>query len=124
MIQVKPSVTQDVRMDQIKPDHHEVDEGPCVELFHSSSGYKAVDTAPDEWDVKDILRHRVGRNGKVEFETVWEGADPSETTWEPAQNFVPRYCYKFVEYLQRVGLDVGLVESPSATPGEHILGGE
>ena len=75
---------------------------------------------PDEWDVKWILRHRVGNHGKLEFETEWEGAGPHETTWEPAQNFVPRYCYKFVEYLQRNGLDVGMAESLSAIPGEHV----
>ena len=101
-IVVKPNVTQDVHLDQLKPYCEDVLHGTGVELFHYSSGYKVLHTQPDEWDVERILRHRRNSQGKLEFLTQWEGADPGETTWEPAGNFVPRYNYKFVEYLQKI----------------------
>lgn len=122
-IAVKPNVMQEVHMDQLKPYWEDVIHGTGVELFHFSSGYQAMDTMPDEWDVECILKHRKGNNGKLEFLTQWEGASIKESTWEPAHHFVARYCYKFVEYLQQNGLDVGMAESLKAKPSDGTLEG-
>ena len=72
--------------------------------------------------VKSIRKHRVGRNGQIEFLTEWEGA-PGEDTWEPAGNFVVRYCYLLIRYLKEHGLQLTLAETLRDEPGEWDVGG-
>ena len=89
-------------------------QGKSVELFHHMASYKPQEIGRDEWDVETIRRHRVGTNGQLEFLTKWEGSD--EETWEPAGNFVARYCYKLVEYLQKHSLPCDMGKVLSGTP--------
>ena len=46
--------------------------------------------------------------GSLEFLTKWEGSPPGEETWEPARNFIARYCYKLISYLREHNLTVNM----------------
>ena len=113
-VRVKPNVVQDLHMDQLKPFIDDRLEGPCVELFHHTTGYRPMATESDEWEVDRILRHRKARDGQLEFLTRWEGSD--EETWEPARNFVARYNYKMVKYLQDHGLECDMAKVLGGVP--------
>ena len=118
---VKPGVVHDVHMDQLKRYVDDTLEGSRVELFHHSTGYKALETQPDEWSVETISGHRRKKDGTWEFLTLWEGCPESEKTWEPAQNFITRYCVEFPEYLRKHRIDLGLSEVLKESP-ESIHG--
>ena len=109
-VMVKPGVLQDVHAQQLKPFVGDKLHGEGLELFHYSTGYKVLDTQPDEWNVETILGHRRKPDGKLEFLTKWEGAEPGEETWEPPSNFVTRYCVEFVQYLKKNRLPLQLSE--------------
>ena len=111
-VRVKPSVVQDVHVSDMKPFVGDRVSGSCVELFHHMTGYQAMGVDPDEWVVSKIVSHRVS-GGELQFLTQWEG-HPGEDTWEPARNFVARYCSEFVHYIRdrRVTVDMGKVLTP------------
>ena len=113
-VRVKPNVVQDLHMDQLKPFVGDRLEGPCVELYHHSTGYHPMATDLDEWQVDKILRHRRAKDGQLEFLTQWEGSE--EETWEPAQSFVTKYCYKMVKYLQDHGLSCDMAKVLGGVP--------
>ena len=107
---MKPGVLQSVHAQQLKPYVHDVILGKGVELFHHTTGYQGMETAPDEWNVKAILGHREKVGGKFEFLTQWEGCQEVEETWEPPSNFVTRYNAEFARYLEKHHLPIGLGE--------------
>ena len=113
-VRVKPDVVRDVHMDQLKSFHGDKLEGSCVHLYHHQTGYQPMAIATDEWDVDKILGHKVGKDGKLLFLTRWAGSD--EETWEPARNFVARYCYELVKYLQDKGLECDMGKVLSGVP--------
>ena len=103
-------------MDQLKPYIGEVfDTQKGTHIFHEMSGYQPLQMGMDEWEVDTILKHRVGQQGQLEFLTKWEGSPPGEETWEPARNFISRYCYELIKYIQDHRLVVDL--------GKELLGG-
>ena len=110
-VQVKPGVVQDVHRDQLKPWVEDALEGGGVPLFHHSTGYKALETEPDEWEVEEIRGHRVGRSGGLELLTKWVGTPEGEETWEPVQNFILKFCDVAARYLHQKGVKADLVES-------------
>ena len=107
-VEVKPGITQDVHAEQLKPYINDVINGNALHLFHHMTGHQETGTGPDEWNVKEILRHRTKPNGAVEFLTQWEGTEGGEETWEPPSNFITRYCGEFVDYLKKHKLNIGL----------------
>ena len=120
-IRVKPGVIQDVHMDQLKPYTGDRVEGEAIELFHHMTGYIPMETGEEEWNVEKILKHRKGKGGSWEFLTKWEGAAPGEETWEPAQNFILRYCGEFIAYLRKHKIDVGMAEVLDDVLGERVI---
>ena len=106
----KPGVLHDVHHDQLKLYVEDVVEGDSVELFHHTTAYTPLATEPDEWLVDKILRHRQRPDGKWEFLTRWQHAAPGENTWEPASQFITRYCVEFPTYLKTHRLRIGAVK--------------
>ena len=78
---LKPGVLHDVHADQLKPYAGDDVQGEPVKLHHYLSGYRVLETGSDEYDVETILRHRRGKDGKLQFLTQWENCDVSENTW-------------------------------------------
>ena len=117
-VALRPGMAYDVHVSGLKPWVGEQLEGEPTELSHNLSGYQVLETAPDEWEVDEILKHRVDTEGKVTFLTRWEGAALGEETWEPVENFIPRYCYKLLQYCREHRLHIDLVnelkDQPSA----------
>ena len=107
-IEVKPDILHDVHHDQLKPFVDDVVEGTPIGLFHHTTGYQELTTEPGEWEVERIVRHRRKTSGVWEFLTHWKNTDPGEATWEPASNFVTRYCSEFPAYLKAHRLDLGI----------------
>ena len=105
----------DVHQDQLKPFVEDRVGGSKVELYHHTTGYRALDTQPDEWEVQKILRHRRKKDGTWEFLTRWENTPEGEETWEPGASFVTRYCGEFAKYLRAHRLELGLTEVLKAT---------
>ena len=66
----------------------------------------------DEWEVDEILRHKVGEDGQMWFETKWVGF--GAPTWEPLGNFVHRYNVDWAEYCKQHKLRVDVTT--------HLLG--
>ena len=116
---IKPGVTHDVHLDQLKPFVEDVVEGQAIELYHHMAGYQPMETQPDEWMVQKIKGHRQRPDGNWEFLTQWEGSPPGEETWEPAENFIPRYCVEFPAYLRTHHLDLGVLEVLRTPPGSE-----
>lgn len=50
-----------------------------------SSSSEDVDDEEKEWEVEDIVRHRV-IDGTMKYEVKWEGWDSDDNTWEPEEN--------------------------------------
>ena len=107
-IEVRPDVLHDVHHDQLKPFVDDAVDGTPLELFHHTTGFQELDTEPGEWEVDKILRHGRKSNGTWESLTQWQHTDPGEATWEPASNFVTRYCVEFPEYVRKHRLDLGI----------------
>ena len=103
-VQLKPGRAQEVHLDQLKPHVADSITGQSYELYTHQGGMAPPGAEPEEWEVKDILRHRKGRDGQWEFLTHWEGCDPSEATWEPSGHFILRFSQPWVEYCHRRGL--------------------
>ena len=103
-----------VHTDRLKP----CVRGEGVELFYFRTAHAEEEQgeAPlGEWNVDRILAHR-WVDGKPQFLTKWEGADPGEETWEPVGHFVHRYSYKLPLYCKAQGLSLDLVEHLTARP--------
>ena len=115
-VEIRPGVMHDVHQDQMKPFVEDRVGGPKVDLYHHVTGYKALETQPDEWDVQKIMRHRRKPDGTWEFLTRWENTPAGEETWEPGASFVTRYCGEFAKYLRAHRLDLGLSEVLRAPP--------
>jgi len=49
-------------------------------MFYTSGKDVAEEGTPGEWNVEIILRHRLDRNGKIEFLVRWEGYCQDEDT--------------------------------------------
>ena len=97
-VKIKTGVVQDVHMDQMKPFNWDRLQGPSVPLYHHTTGYQPMATSTDEWEVENILKHRRGKHGQLEFLTKWENSP--ELTWELVEHFITRYCFQWVKYLQ------------------------
>ena len=110
-VELRPGLRHATHVDRMKP----FVQGQAVDLFHFTSGEIPEELAPREWNVEEILDHR-WTQGRPEFLTRWEGAEPEETTWEPVGNFVHRYSYKLPEYCQKKGIRLNLAEHLSAKP--------
>ena len=106
----------EVHLDQLKPYKGEILEGEPTKLMHRLGGYKNLETEEGEYEVECILRHRYGKDGKLEFLTRWEGYEPGSETWEPVSHFVMKYCVKLVQYLRKNGLRVDLGASLRDVP--------
>ena len=117
---IREGVIHDVHQDQMKG-YVEGVEGEPLELFHFQPKYAPQETEVGTWNVERILKHKHGKNGEWLFLTKWEGADESESTWEPAGNFITRYCAEFIRYLKEQGLHVDMSESLRGEVGERGL---
>ena len=111
---LKPGVPHDAHMDQLKP----FVTGESIELYHFQPGYHIEGNTPDEWDVDEILEHKL-INGKLLFRVRWENADPQATTWEPVENFFHRYNWKFVHYCCQKGLHIDVAKHLRDKPSEE-----
>ena len=78
---------------------------PIPMFFHRRTILDADAREEDEYEVEKILRHRIKRDGSMEFLTHWKGFPVEEATWEPPQHFIHRYSAHFVEYCQNKNLD-------------------
>ena len=103
-----------VHLDQLKP--HVV--GDPIELFHYQGRYEVEGSGPTEWNVEDILAHRVV-DGALQFLTRWEGAEPHSETWEPVGHFFHRYSYLLPKYCERHNICLDLTKYLSTSPKEE-----
>ena len=78
---------------------------PIPMYFHRRTIKDEEARESDEYEVEKILKHRVKRDGSMEFLTHWKGYPVEEATWEPPQHFIHRYSAHFVEYCQTKNLD-------------------
>ena len=92
--------------------------GESIELYHFQPGYHIEGNTPNEWDVDEILEHKI-INGKLLFRVRWENADPQATTWEPVENFFHRYCWKFIQYCGQKSLHIDVAKHLRDKPSEE-----
>lgn len=52
-----------------------------------------------EWEVEDVVSHRISKKGELEFFIKWKGYKSSENTWEPESNVTN--CDKIVEKFKK-----------------------
>jgi hypothetical protein len=86
VVKVKPGVETEVHRSQLRP---HIEDEYCEKshpLYYFSGKAPEVAISPDQWEVHDILEHRVNPKGDIEFKVKWEGSD--KQTWEPLLNFV------------------------------------
>ena len=117
-VQLKPTMAVEVHDSHLKPFVEDECTGKSVELYHHLPTYQPVEVVPGEWNVDTILRHRRGPDGKLQFLTRWEGAEPGEETWEPMDSFILRYCYEVVQYCKEKGLKLDLTQYLKPTTSE------
>ena len=65
-------------------------------MFHYRRTEPQQETAPDEWNVEDIEKHRTGKDVFPEFLVRWQGSD--EKTWQPLRHFFHSYSAPETEY--------------------------
>ena len=116
VVGIKPNKTFDVHASHLKPCYEGEYKDKLLDLYYFPSTHEEMGLAPDEWNVKDILRHRTKPDGTLEFLTHWEGYPAEEATWEPADHFIPRYCYEWVQYCQKKGIKVDIIKYLKPTP--------
>ena len=116
VVGIKPNKSFDIHASHMKPCYEGEYKDKTLDLHFYPSTHEEMGLASDEWNVKDILRHRTRPDGTPEFLTHWEGCPPEEATWEPAGNFIPRYCYEWVRYCQNKGIKVDIVKYLNPNP--------
>ena len=70
-------------------------------LYFYSKHLTEADEDEEEWVVEDLLGHRHGPDGNLEFLTRWKGFPPSADSWEPEAHFLTRvYNEEYLRYVR------------------------
>ena len=83
----------------------------AIPLFYHKRTQVDTGAIGEEWEVEEILKHRVLANGVSEFQTKWVGFGVEDATWEPVERFMKNYDKKFVEYCKSKGINVNLTKN-------------
>ena len=110
-VMLRPGTPFQTHRDRLKP----CVVGKHTKLYHYGPGYRPEGVTTNEWNVAQILDHRLVA-GNLEFLTQWEGFEQGPLTWEPVGNFIHRYSYKFPEYCKKKKLQVDLAHYLRDTP--------
>ena len=117
VVAIKPGRERAVHADQLKPHWEDEHSDQPLQLHHfrQTPVGEEVDREAAEYDVEDIVAHRVQADGTHEFLTKWTGYPAEESTWEPASSFILRFSAPFKAYCQRKRLKLDLVEHLKAS---------
>ena len=107
-VEVKPGFRVSFHRSKMKPHFEDEFSDERLELHHFSPLSEDFDSTPDEWEVDKILRHRVGKGGRLEFLTKWKGWD--DATWEPLMNFIHRFSSDWRDYVAQKKLKFNLID--------------
>ena len=86
--------------------------GPRVSLNYTQDLLREqviADTVPD-YDVEKIERHRVSKDGVLEFDTRWVGYNRSHNTWVPVEQFVPHVNSPWRTYVMKNKLNIDITK--------------
>lgn len=83
--------------------------GDPIPLYYHQRTVPDPDAAPDEWNVEQILEHRI-RNGVHELKVLWEGYSAEEATWESPPHFFHRVSEPVVKYCQKKGIPLDVTK--------------
>jgi hypothetical protein len=72
-VEIKPGSRVTFHRSQLKQHFEDEFSDEKLELHHFSPLSEDFDSAIDEWEVEKILKHRLGKGGKLEFLTKWKG---------------------------------------------------
>ena len=112
VVEDKPNHHHPAHSSQLKPFVEDEHADAPVPLHFWKQTEADLGEEVDEWEVDEILRHKVGEDGQMWFETKWVGF--GAPTWEPLGNFVHRYNVDWAEYCKQHKLRVDVTT--------HLLG--
>ena len=72
-------------------------------LYFTAEKAGDLEAAPDTYLVEHIVKERVGRDGRREFLTRWQGCGPEADTWEPLASFFPQVNEELLKYCSGKG---------------------
>ena len=118
LVQIREGVTIKAHLSFLKPCTTKIFQGTPVPLFYHQRTVVDPEAQVDEWIVDKILRHRINKQGNIEFLTTWKGYEIKDATWEPVKNFIHRYNSDFLQYCQNKNLTVNITHQLDIPKGE------
>ena len=119
IIRVTPEKEMGAHQSFLKPYNEDTCNKDPMPLFFHRRTIVDAKALPDEYEVEEILDHRITRGGKEEYLTWWKGWPKENASWEPPNHFFHRYSSDFVKYCKRKGLHQGLMKFLRDTPHEE-----
>ena len=96
----------------LKPYVEDTYGGQPLPLFYHQRTPVDIEAGMDQWIVDKVIGHRINKKkGSMEFLTLWEGQPPENATWEPVENFFPKYNTDFVKYCREKGISVDIMSN-------------
>ena len=115
-ILVKPGLEIKAHRSFLKPYTEDTYNRDPIPLFYHRRTVVDENAEPDDFEVEEILDHKIDRNGQERFLTHWRGYSKHDATWEPPSSFLHRYSADFVKYCLRKGLHKGLLRGLHGKP--------
>ena len=115
-ILVKPGLEIKAHRIFLKPYMEDTYNRDPIPLFYHRRTVVDENAEPDDFEVEEILDHKIGKNGEERYLTHWRGYSKHDATWEPPSSFLHRYSADFVRYCLRKGLHKGLLKGLHGKP--------
>jgi hypothetical protein len=116
VLQMKGGSTQAVPRKFIKEYIEDTQLGTSIPLHIHRRTEVEADVAPDEWEVEEIIKHKKGKDGVLQFLTWWKGSSRECATWEPPNHFFHRYAFPLIDYCRKNKISMDIIRHLSPTP--------
>ena len=118
MIRIRPGDPIPAHVSFLKAHKEDKFSGKPIPMYYFQRSTVDQDAQADEFVVDKIINHRLGKDGRMEFLTIWKGYSEKEANWEPINHFFHRYGCDLVKYCKEKRLKPEIIKFLSSEPME------